>query len=65
MRRRELAELLLTARRTAGRTNSTYELDRARLKSMGLAEVDIEAVEWAVKEIERATEVQLAALEPW
>lgn len=65
MRRRELAELLLTARRTAGRTNSTYVLDRVRLKSMGLAEVDIEAVEWAVKEIERATEVQLAALEPW
>jgi hypothetical protein len=64
MNRRQLAEILLTAKKVAGRINSTYEPDRVRLISMGLTEADIEAAEWAVREIERVTEEQLSALDP-
>ncbi|MCK1543456.1 hypothetical protein IVB12_16180 [Bradyrhizobium sp. 179] len=63
MTKRELAELLLTARKTASRIGCAYTPNRDRLIMMGFSHEDIDNVEWAVKEIERATEAQLAALQ--
>lgn len=62
MTKRELAELMLTARRSAKRMGAEFTLRDDRLKAMGFTELDIDTVEWAVKEIERVTEAQLASL---
>lgn len=63
MTRRELAELILSGRKAAKRVSARLVLDHTRIKAMGLTEADIEMVERGVNEIERVTEVQLAALD--
>jgi hypothetical protein len=63
MTRRQLAELLLSAKRSARRSGAIPVPNREKLTAMGLTEPDIEQVEWAVREIERVTEAQLRALQ--
>lgn len=61
MKLRELAELLLVARKTAGRIGCTYKLREGALVGVSVAD-EVRVME-IVHEIERLTEEHLAALE--
>jgi hypothetical protein len=60
MELRQLAEILLTARKVAGRVGCTYKLRESTLASLSVA--DEERVMNAVRRIENFTEDQLSAL---